>query len=174
MRVPSTEVKINVLVLQSDLLPLKFLMCAHSPGGFGEDFLRNFPQRDVEFEHGRFRAAPPSGNFPMCADELDIWPCRQVEQERNFLAIKLLRKSRDRFGIPSGTICGSEDAHVERFLLDDVGDGERQQKNPALRPTHVGGGPVSFGVNDGSFGNEEGFYHDAEILAESEDSRCDA
>ena len=37
------------------------LLRAHSTGGFRQDLLRNFPQRDVEFEHGRFRPAPGCG-----------------------------------------------------------------------------------------------------------------
>src|SRR5450756_2692052 len=79
------------------------LLRAHSPGSFREDFLRDFAQRDVEFEHGRFRAAAPPGHFPMSADKLDLWPRRQIEQQRNFLAIELLRKSRNRLGIPRHT-----------------------------------------------------------------------
>ena len=142
------------------------LLRAHSPGGFREDLLRDFPQRDVEFEHRRFRPAAPPAHLPMRADKLDLWPRRQVEQQRNFLAIELLRKSRDRLGIPRRTIRRPVDADIERFLLDDVGNGERQQKNPALRPTHVERRPVSFGVDQGFFGNEKGFHHDGEILAE--------
>ncbi len=141
-------------------------MPARSPGGFREDFPRDFPQRDVEFEHGRFRPAPPPGYSPMRADELDLWPRRQIEQQRNFLAIKPLRKSRDRLGIPRGAIRRPVDADIERFLLDDVGDGERKQKNPALRPTDIERRPVSFGIDYGFFRNHESFHHDAEILAE--------
>ena len=86
------------------------LLNAHSPGGFRENFLRDFPQRDVEFEHGRFRPASPPGYFPMRADKLDLSPRRQIEQQRNFLAIKFLRKSRDRLGIPRRAIRRPEDA----------------------------------------------------------------
>jgi hypothetical protein len=70
-------------------------------------------------------------------------------------------------------MCRSEDADLERLLLDDVGDGERKQKDPALRVTHIGRRPVSFGIDHGFFRNEEGFHHDAEILAENHAAGCD-
>jgi hypothetical protein len=150
------------------------LLQAHAPGRLGQDFLWDFPQSDAEFEHGRFRPAAPPSHFPMGTDELDLWPCRQIEQQRNFLTIELLWKSRKRFGIPRRAIRRTEDADIERFLLDDVGDGERQQKNPALRPAHIDRRPVSFGVDNGFFGNDKGFHHHAKILAERETSAsCD-
>src|SRR5713101_5175870 len=75
---------------------------AHAPRRLRENLLRHFPQRDAELEHGRYRPAPPPAHLPMSADKLDLRPRRQIEQQRNFLAIKLLRKSHDRLGIPRG------------------------------------------------------------------------
>jgi len=60
----------------------------------------------------------------------------------------------------------TSDADIERFLLDDVGDGERQQKNPALRPTDGERRPISFDIDHRVFRNEGSFPHDAESLAE--------
>src|SRR6266853_799864 len=102
----------------------------------------------------------------MRAHKLDLRPRRQIEQQRNFLAIKFLRKSHDWLGIPRRAIRRSEDADIDRFLLDDVRDRERQQKNPPLRPTHVDRRTVALGVDHRSFRNEKGFHHNAEILAE--------
>jgi hypothetical protein len=52
---------------------------AHAPSRFGEYFLRNFPQRNAEFKHRRYRTAPPPGYFPMRPDKLDLRPGRQIE-----------------------------------------------------------------------------------------------
>jgi hypothetical protein len=107
----------------------------------------------------------------MRADKLDLWTRRQIEQQRNFFAIELLRKRRDRLGIPRRTIRRPVDNDIERFLLDDVGNCERQQKNPALRPTHVECRPISFGVDHGFFRNKKGFHHNVAILAEAAGKR---
>src|SRR5271156_5580804 len=91
--------------MKSELTPrAPSLLRAHAPGGFGENLPRNLPQRDVEFEHGRFRSAPPPARFPMCAHKLEFRPGGQIEQQRSFLAIKLLRESRDRLWIPGRAI----------------------------------------------------------------------
>src|SRR5258708_24901775 len=120
----------------------------------------------MEFEHGSFRPASPATHVPMRADKPDLWPRRQIEQKRSFLAINLLRKSRDRLRIPRGAIRRPEDTDIERFLLDNVGDGQRQQKDPPGGAAHIERTPVSFGIDHRSFRNEEALHHDAEILAE--------
>jgi D-alanyl-D-alanine-carboxypeptidase/D-alanyl-D-alanine-endopeptidase len=48
----------------------------------------------------------------------------------------------------------------------DVGDGERQQKNPACGMAQIEREPITLGFDHGVSGNEVGFHHDAEILAE--------
>ncbi len=80
------------------------LMHPHSPGGFRKNLLRNFAQRYMKLKHRRFRTAPPPCHVPVCADKLDLRPRREIQQQRNFLAIELLRESDDRFGIPRRAI----------------------------------------------------------------------
>src|SRR5271165_4085912 len=71
--------------LRSDRSRLGFLLRARAPGGFCENFLRHLAEGHTELEHRCVRAASPAGCFPMRADKLYFGPCRQVEQERNFL-----------------------------------------------------------------------------------------
>jgi len=82
----------------------------------------------------------------MGADELDLRPGGQIEQQRRLLAIKLLRKRGGRFRVPRDAIRRAKDADVERFLLDDVGDGERKKKDPAGGVTHIERWAVAFDV----------------------------
>src|SRR5690242_12921729 len=59
--------------------------------GFLQNIRRNFPDGDIEFEHGRFRAAAPAVYIPVSANKLHFATAGQVEQQRMLAAVELLR-----------------------------------------------------------------------------------
>src|SRR5579884_1589428 len=91
---------------------------------FLQDLSGNFLQCDAELEHGCFCTASPAGDLPVRADEFHVWVLSEVEQQRRLARIELLAESGDRLRLPGRTVCRTEDADVERFLLNDPGDYE--------------------------------------------------
>lgn len=80
-------------------------------------------------------------------------------------SIKLLRKRRDRFRRPGGSIRRSVNAHIERFLFNDARDIERREEYPIRGPADIHRNPVAFGVDDSLFRNQKGINHDGRIVA---------
>src|SRR6266403_1903699 len=80
------------------------LLCSCTTRSFREDFLRDLPQRHMEFEHRGFRTASPAPYFPMCPDKLHVGPRRQIEQQRHLFTVELLRKRNDRLEIPGRAV----------------------------------------------------------------------
>src|SRR5579859_7178113 len=85
---------------------------------FLQDLGWDLSQAHAKFEHGRFRTASPARDLPMRAHELHIRLPRKVDEHRILARIELLRKGGDRFRLPRRAVGRTEDAQVERLLLD--------------------------------------------------------
>jgi len=136
--------------------------------GFGRSLFENvgghFFYSHAEFEHRGLSAAAPTGNLPVRAHELYICMRSQIEQQRRFFTIKFLRESGNRLRAPGSAVGGTEDAEIERLLLDDLRDGERDKKYPAGGTANIDGGSVAFGADQSVRCDESCINHGERIL----------
>src|SRR5262249_52891042 len=119
----------------------------------------------MEFKHRRFTASAPTADLPMRTNKLNFRMRYQIEQQGMLSAIELLRKCGQRLRAPSRTISRTVDAHINRFLLNNVGDLESQQKYSIRGAADIQRWPIPFCIDDGFQRKQKSLDHSARIVA---------
>src|ERR1700730_5298122 len=140
----------------SSKVPIAGLLgCKHSSscGGFTGHW-RDFRELQAGDEHGCRRYPAPAEQFPASANEFGLRAQREVEDHLRRSAVELLRQLEERLLRPGFPVGRTPDRHIERFLLNLIGQGEAAEKRARGACRDVKRGAVAISFKSSIRGNE--------------------